>query len=74
MKYKIQIRFNTECTDGESYWRAIVNGEETCVKNIYVNVPTKTTRDYIENKNIFKWHVSCESDDIEFINGELFIK
>lgn len=73
MKYKIKIRFNHDCTDGVNYWRAIINNEEHHVKNVHINVLSKTTKDFIEHKNEYKWHISCESDSIEFKEGELYI-
>lgn len=72
-KVTIKIRYNHDCNDGKSYWRAIINGEEFHVEHIEINVPSKTTKDYLEDKKDFKWHITCESSNIIFNNGTLTI-
>jgi hypothetical protein len=72
-KTLIRIRYNNDCTDGKSYWRAIINGKEYQVEHIVINIPSKTTKDYLEDKETFKWHITCESNDYSFKDGVLFI-
>ncbi|MCX6296150.1 MAG: hypothetical protein NTX97_08790 [Bacteroidetes bacterium] len=72
-KTVIKIRFNHDCSDGKSYWRAIINEEEHQVQDIFINIPSKTTKDYLEDKDTFKWHITCESSDYTFKDGVLFI-
>lgn len=59
----IKIRYNTAVNDDFLYWRVIINGEEHLVSDIKINVPTYTTKDYIENVGM-KHHITCESDNI----------
>jgi len=70
----IQIRFNTD-NDGSNkyYWRALIDGKEHLVKDIYINVPSKTTMDYIKDKIVYKWHITCESNNYIIKDGVLFI-
>jgi uncharacterized membrane protein len=55
-----QIRFNTHSTNEDDRWRLIEDGEEHLVSNIFINGHTYTTKDWIEEINEFKWHISCE--------------
>jgi uncharacterized membrane protein len=76
MKDKIrtfQIRFNTISKSEDDRWRLIEDGKETLVSNIIVNGHTYTTKDWIEEINDYKWHVSCEGyckikNNIAYIN------
>lgn len=65
----IKIRYNNECKDGKNYWRAIINGIEHHVSEININIPSKTTKDYLINKQEYKWHITVESENYE-INEE----
>lgn len=56
-----QIRFNTNSTDETNRWRLIENGKEILVSNIIVDGCTSTTKDWIEEINDYKWHVSQRS-------------
>lgn len=63
MKEKIrtfQIRFNTVSKSEDDRWRLIEDGKETLVSNIIVNGHTYTTKDWIDDINDYKWHISCE--------------
>ena len=67
-----QIRFNTNSTDETNRWRLIENGKEILVSNIIVDGHTSTTKDWIEEINDYKWHVSCKGhctieDNIAYI-------
>jgi uncharacterized membrane protein len=54
-----QIRFNTHSKDDSDRWRLIENGNETIVSNVIVDGHTHTTKDWMEDINDFKWHISC---------------
>ena len=54
-----QIRFNTHSKDDSDRWRLIENGNETIVAHIIVDGHTYTTKDWMEDINDFKWHISC---------------
>lgn len=57
---KFQIRFNTVSESEDDRWRLIEDGKETLVSNIVVNGHVYTTKDWLEEINDFKWHISCE--------------
>jgi uncharacterized membrane protein len=55
-----QIRFNVSSTDECERWRLIENGNEILVSNIIVNGHTYTTKDWIDELNEYKWHITCQ--------------
>ena len=57
---QFQIRFNTVSTCEEDRWRLITNGEEILVSNVIVDGHTYTSKDWMEDTQEYKWHVSCE--------------
>jgi uncharacterized membrane protein len=57
---KFQIRFNTVSTSEDDRWRLIEDGKETLVSDIVVNGHVYTTKDWLEEINDYKWHISCE--------------
>jgi uncharacterized membrane protein len=61
MKSKqFQIRFNTVSRSEDDRWRLIEDGKEIFVSNIIINGHTYTTKDWLEEINDYKWHISCE--------------
>lgn len=55
-----QIRYNTLSKDNENErWRLIENGNEILVSDIYIDGHTYTTKDWIEEIQDYKWHISC---------------
>jgi len=57
---KFQIRFNTVPMSEDDRWRLIEDGKETLVSDIVVNGHVYTTKDWLEEINDYKWHISCE--------------
>lgn len=57
---QFQIRFNTVSTCEEDRWRLITNGEEILVSNVIVDGHTYTSKDWMEDTQEYKWHISCE--------------
>ena len=55
-----QIRFNTHSKSDIDRWRLIENGNEIIVSNIIIDGYTYTTKDWMEDINDFKWHISCQ--------------
>jgi uncharacterized membrane protein len=55
-----QIRFNTHSKSDLDRWRLIENGNEIIVSNIIIDGHTYTTKDWMEDINDFKWHISCQ--------------
>jgi hypothetical protein len=56
---KFQIRYNTDAKSDSNCWRVISDGEEILVDNININGQVSTTKDYIEDKNQYKYHITC---------------
>ena len=54
-----QIRYNTVSTNDTERWRLIENGNETLVADVVVDGHTYTTKDWMEDINDYKWHISC---------------
>ena len=54
-----QIRYNTISKSEDERWRLIENGNETLVSDIFIDGYTHTTKDWLEEINDFKWHISC---------------
>jgi hypothetical protein len=74
MKTKtFQIRFNTNSTCDDDRWRVIENGQEHLVSDIFINGHTYTTKDWVEELNEYKWHISCEGT-YEIKNNVAYIK
>jgi uncharacterized membrane protein len=55
-----QIRFNTHSKSDSDRWRLIENGNEIIVSNIIIDGHTFTTKDWMEDINDWKWHISCQ--------------
>ena len=62
---QVKIRYNTNVGDTGLYWRVIINGKEELASDIDINVPTKTTGDFIPEVGI-KHHITCEPENIEW--------
>jgi len=55
-----QIRYNNNTKDNENErWRLIENGNEILVSDIYIDGHTNTTKDWLEEIQDYKWHISC---------------
>ena len=57
---QFQIRFNTVSKSEDDRWRLIENGTEIFVSDIIINGHTYTTKDWLEEIQDYKWHISCE--------------
>jgi uncharacterized membrane protein len=68
-----QIRYNTVSKDDNERWRLIENGNETLVANIVIDGSTYTTKDWMEEIQDYKWHVTCEGH-CEIKNNIAYIK
>ena len=68
-----QIRFNTNSTTEEERWRLIENGNEIIVGHIIIDGHTWTTKDWLEEINDYKWHISCRGY-CEIRNNIAYIK
>jgi len=54
-----QIRYNTISKTENERWRLIENGNETLVSDVIVDGHTYTTKDWMEDIQDYKWHISC---------------
>ena len=59
MKKTYQIRYNTHSTDDATSWRLISDDGEILVSDIYVTSKTHTTKDFVNELGLYKYHVSC---------------
>ncbi len=58
---KYHIRFNTSSKSEDDRWRLIEeDGKEILVSSIVVNGHSYTTKNWIEDLEEYKWHISCE--------------
>jgi hypothetical protein len=63
---KVDIRFNTNFPSKSQFeWRVLIDGEETLVNNVRVEIPCYTTSTFIGGHGL-KWHISTEATNIEF--------
>jgi hypothetical protein len=63
---RVSIRYNTNATENDTlHWRVLINGVESLAESVEVNTKLWTTKDWIEGVG-WKWHISCESDSIQW--------
>ncbi len=71
---KINIRYNTKAKENDTlHWRVVINGVESLASDVEVNVKLRTTKDWIEGVG-WKWHISCESDNIQWQGTKCIIR
>ena len=71
---KINIRYNTKAKENDTlHWRVVINGIESLASDVEVNVKLRTTKDWIEGVG-WKWHISCESDNIQWQGDKCIIR
>lgn len=59
----VKIRYNTQVSDDFLYWRVLVDGVEKLASDIKINIPTITTKDFIEGVGM-KHHITCEANEL----------
>ena len=63
---KVDIRFNTNFPSKSRYeWRVLVDGVETLVNNVRIEIPCYTTSTFIEGQGA-KWHITTQANSVEF--------
>lgn len=71
-KHNYKIRFNNESKTEETCWRIIDEKEnETLVKDIIITAPCHTTKDWCEERQAFKYHITT-TGQLSFL-GELAV-
>ena len=73
-KQNFKIRYNNKSTSDKDCWRIIADGEEILVEGISVNGSISTTKDFMEDINQFKYHITCTGvleikDNIAYITS-----
>jgi hypothetical protein len=73
-KQTFKIRYNTAATSDKNCWRVISDGEEILVDGISVSGNITTTKDFMEDINQFKYHITCTGvleikDNIAYITS-----
>lgn len=63
MKTIVKIRYNTTVSDNFLFWRVLIQEIEYLASDIKINVPTYTTKDFIDGVGM-KHHITCEANDI----------
>jgi|LakMenE18May11ns_1017448.scaffolds.fasta_scaffold9237078_2 hypothetical protein len=70
---KVKIRYNTNATEADQlHWRVLINGNETLASHVEVNTKLWSTKDFIEGVG-YKWHLTCESDNIQWQGDKCII-
>jgi len=73
MNKTYQIRYNTHSTSENDRWRLIEDGNEILVSHIIIDGEVQTTKDWMEDINDWKWHISC-TGKLEIVDGVANIK
>jgi hypothetical protein len=62
--YEVKIRYNTNAVNSDDlHWRVIVDGKEFLARNVEINIPTYTTKDFIKGVGE-KWHITTKANSI----------
>lgn len=65
---QLLIRYNT-ASDGETdRWRLICDGVQHLADDIEVTAPLRSTKDWMEATQEWKYHVSCQNVIVELTN------
>jgi uncharacterized membrane protein len=56
------IRYNTQSTDDTNRWRLIENGKEVNISKIIINGHIFTTKDWVNEINDYKYHITCQGN------------
>jgi len=62
--YEVKIRYNTNAKNSDDlHWRVLIDGKEFLAKNVEINTPTYTTKDFIKEVGE-KWHITTKANSI----------
>ena len=74
MNQTFKIRYNTSATDETNCWRIILeDNSELLADHIDIQVPTKTTRDWIEEIGQYKFHLTCVGSLVLSLENKVII-
>lgn len=70
----INIRYNTKAAKSDIlHWRVIIDGVEHLASDVEIHTRLWTTKDEIEGMG-WKWHITCESDNINWEGSKCIIR
>lgn len=70
----VQIRYNTESDGKNKAWRMIVDGHELLVNGIDIQAPSRTSADWMQDKQVFKHHITVVDCRVQINeNGDAII-
>jgi hypothetical protein len=71
----VKIRFNTKANEDNKlpYWRVIVNDVEYLTNDIEIHTKSWTTKDWIDDDIGYKWHITCNANQIIFFDNSIEI-
>jgi hypothetical protein len=61
---KVLIRYNTESDGTILLWRLLLDGKEQLVNSVAVEKPCFTSTDWLEDKQVFKHHISVSNCEV----------
>jgi hypothetical protein len=65
----VLVRYNTESDGKVLLWRLLIDGKEYLANSIRIEVPSHTSTDWLEDKQVFKHHITV-TDCIVYIDNE----
>jgi hypothetical protein len=61
----VRIRYNTESNGSDLCWRLLVGDKEHLVHHVNVEAPCITSKDWLEEKQVFKHHITVHNCRVE---------
>lgn len=69
-----RIRYNTNSTNDKNCWRIIrEDNSEVLADSVDIQVPTFTTKDWIEEIGAYKYHLSCTGNLVFSLDNKAII-
>jgi len=69
----VKIRYKTDAKPEDTLqWRVIIDGVEHHASSVVINCMSHTTRDIVES-GVEKWHITCEPQQIQWLNQECIL-
>lgn len=57
----VLIRYNTDSDGKNRAWRMIVDGQELQVNSIEIQTSSRTSADWMQDKQVFKHHITVQN-------------
>lgn len=69
----VKLRYKTDAKENDTLqWRVLVDGNEYHAAFVSIDCKTITTKDRIA-EDVYKWHITCTANKIEWIDDKCFI-